>query len=518
MRRLLLSGIVFWLFLLTAFSGLACDKMPAAGNSPTPEIPGKNYQKGGAKMVFNAVRAGQFYPGNSIVLQQKVDEYIKNASIPADLGDIFGLVAPHAGYEYSGPVAGYSYRSVQGKQYDLIVIMGLSHFVPGAISVLDYDAYRTPLGEIQIDREANHKLLETATFVDNADDMFAQEHSMEVQLPFIQHVLPNTKVMLIAIGQVRRQMLTDLAKALDKVFAGRHVLFVASTDMSHFRTYEAAKKIDTTTLDFLAHGDIEGLYRAPEYRERMCGLSPVTVLFELYKLRGGNQIRVLTYKNSGDTAGDKSRVVGYGSIALLNNAAADSKKNADPAGTDAKQLLSTDDKKLLLKIARETMEQYVKTGKKPDFKIASPALLADGAAFVTLTKKSGNELRGCIGHIIATLPLWECVREMAVAAATQDPRFSPVRPNELDGLHVEISVLTPPVKVKDVSEIQVGVHGLIMSKGFYRGVLLPQVPTEYGWDRNTFLDQTCMKAGMRPGCWRDTGTTIEKFSAIVFSE
>ena len=225
---------------------------------------------------------------------------------------------------------------------------------------------------------------------------------------------------------------------------------------------------------------------------------------------------MLKYLNSGDTSGDHSRVVGYGSVALLAPAGQQTTANAPRTGDE--DPLSPDDKKMLLHIARDTVTTFVKTGKKPDFQVASPALKANGAAFVTLRKGPTHELRGCIGQIIAMMPLWECVREMAVAAASQDPRFSPVRPTELGDINIEISVLTPPVRVRDVAEIQVGVHGLIMSRGFYRGLLLPQVPTELGWDRDTFLDQTCVKAGMQPGCWRDRATTIERFTAIVFSE
>jgi AmmeMemoRadiSam system protein A len=172
----------------------------------------------------------------------------------------------------------------------------------------------------------------------------------------------------------------------------------------------------------------------------------------------------------------------------------------------------------LLKIARQTLERYYATGKRPDFEVKSPALLRDGAAFVTLQKKPRNDLRGCIGQIVAREPLWQCVRNMAIAAATEDPRFPRVTESELPQLHIEVSVLTPPERVRDVEEIQVGVHGLIIGRGFYRGLLLPQVATEYNWDRNTFLDQTCRKAGLPSGCWREKETTIEKFSAVVFSE
>ena len=469
-------------------------------------------------MVFKAVAAGGFYTDNPTQLQREVDGFIETAQVPADLGDIFGVIAPHAGYVYSGPVAGHSYRAMKGKQYDVVVVLGLSHRVPTTVSVLNYSAYRTPLGDVQIDLDSTKKLLGAAPFIDDNDEMFRYEHSLEVQLPFIQRVLPNTKVVMVGIGTINRKTLKELAAALDKVFAGKHALFVASTDLSHFREYDSARQIDLETLAFVQRGDLDGLFASRDYRERMCGLGPVTTLLELFKLRGGKEIKILKYLNSGDTAGDHSRVVGYGSVALLAPAGQQARNPENTPRVADDDPLSPDDKKMLLRIARETVTSFVKTGKKPDFTVDSAALRANGAAFVTLRKGPLHDLRGCIGQLVATMPLWQCVREMAVAAASQDPRFPPVRATELSDINIEISVLTAPVRVRNVSEIQVGVHGLIMSRGFYRGVLLPQVPTELGWDRDTFLDQTCIKAGMSPGCWRDPQTTIERFTAVVFSE
>ncbi len=469
-------------------------------------------------MVFQPVAAGGFYTDNPAALKKQVDEFIAGAQVPADLGDVFGIIAPHAGYVYSGPVAGYSYRAVQGKTYDVVVVMGLSHRVPTQVSVLDAAAYRTPLGDVQLDVALSKKLAAAAPFIDTNDEMFRYEHSLEVQLPFIQRALPNTKVVMVGIGTISRRPLKELAAALDKTFAGKRALFVASTDLSHFRTYDAARTIDQETLDFIARGDLDGLFASHEYRERACGLGPVTTLLELYKLRGGKEIKLLKYLNSGDTAGDRSRVVGYGSLVLKAPAGQAAEATASAPTTGDEDPLSPEDKQMLLRIARETVTTFVKTGKKPSFTISSEALKAPSAAFVTLRKGPRHDLRGCIGQIIATMPLWECVREMAIAAASQDPRFSAVRENELGDISIEISVLTVPVRVRSVDEIQVGVHGLIMSRGFNRGLLLPQVPTEWGWDRDTFLDQTCIKAGMRAGCWKDPQTTIERFTAIVFAE
>lgn len=178
--------------------------------------------------------------------------------------------------------------------------------------------------------------------------------------------------------------------------------------------------------------------------------------------------------------------------------------------------LDLQEQKELLALARSTIESYLKNGSLPDYKTDNPDLLRKTGVFVTLNKH--NSLRGCIGNFFSKGALYRNVQEMAVAAAVEDPRFRKVMPNELRDIEIEISVLSELEKVESVEEIQVGEHGLYVTKGFYRGVLLPQVATEYGWDRDTFLCETCVKAGLPPDEWRDGSVKIEKFSAQVFNE
>jgi AmmeMemoRadiSam system protein A len=177
--------------------------------------------------------------------------------------------------------------------------------------------------------------------------------------------------------------------------------------------------------------------------------------------------------------------------------------------------LNRSDQRFLLRIARRTVEQYVREGRVPEIEVTSPALKEIGASFVTL-KKHGA-LRGCIGHIIARVPLYHCVQQMAVVACSQDRRFPPVRPEELDHLEYEISVLTPLKEVEDISEIEIGRDGLYLRKGMRSGLLLPQVATEQGWDRDEFLIHTCLKAGLPPDAWK-SGAEIYRFQAQIFSD
>ncbi len=178
--------------------------------------------------------------------------------------------------------------------------------------------------------------------------------------------------------------------------------------------------------------------------------------------------------------------------------------------------LNKEEKKYLLKLARETIKASLFDQPLPKAEPITENLKTKTGAFVTLNKR--GQLRGCIGYVVGHRPLYQAIQELALSAAFNDPRFPPVQKEEFNDLEIEISVLTPLEPVKDVSEIEVGKHGLMVRNGFYEGLLLPQVATEYGWDRQTFLEETCLKAGLPPNAWRDPQTEIFKFSALIFSE
>jgi AmmeMemoRadiSam system protein A len=209
--------------------------------------------------------------------------------------------------------------------------------------------------------------------------------------------------------------------------------------------------------------------------------------------------------NSGDVTGRKNAgnyVVGYMAAVLYQ------------ASEKSSTGLTEEEKHFLHRIARRAIEDGVRGKPVPDLTVESRALMEKMGAFVTLKKR--GQLRGCIGHIIGNKPLYKIVGEMAVAAAFNDPRFNPVTQAELSDLEIEISVLTPLRRIKHVDEIEVGKHGILMRKGFYSGLLLPQVATENGWDRKTFLEYTCLKAGLPKDAWKDKETIIYVFSAEVF--
>ena len=180
-------------------------------------------------------------------------------------------------------------------------------------------------------------------------------------------------------------------------------------------------------------------------------------------------------------------------------------------------MLNSEQKQILLKVARETMETYIKTGKTPTFKIVDSLLNEECGSFVTLHKK--GQLRGCIGNIIGSMPLWETIRSMAIESATGDPRFSAVTEDELEQIDIEISVLSHPKRIENIDEFHLGEHGVIIKRGSNQGVFLPQVAQETDWSKEEFLSYLCShKAGLSPNAWKDNDTEIHIFSAQVFKE
>jgi len=301
-----------------------------------------------------------------------------------------------------------------------------------------------------------------------------------------------------------------LGVALARMIQDNDTLVLASSDLSHYHPYDDAVKIDHKTLGALEVWDYFSMSRNFEMRVwEACGGAPIVAAMIAAEHMGANDARVLKYANSGDTTGDHSRVVGYSADLFLKT----------PAGkaTQPQFSLTGHEKSELLALARKSVEQAVREGKPYEPPASSSDLLnQERGAFVTL-KKSG-ELRGCIGYTSAAKPLYMTVRDTATLAALRDTRFPPVSASELPQLEYEISVLSPLRRVTDIRQIKVGQHGLLMKNGEYEGLLLPQVPVEEKWGQQTFLEETCHKAGMQANCWKDENTDIFMFTAVVFGE
>jgi AmmeMemoRadiSam system protein B/AmmeMemoRadiSam system protein A len=470
----------------------------------------------GMKEIREPAVAGAFYPDKPEILSRDIKRYLENTKEEKVEGDIVALISPHAGYMYSGQVAAYAYKLIEGIAFDSVVVIAPSHraLFKGA-SIYDRGGYRTPLGVVPVDVELSKRMMEKRKEIQFFPEAHFQEHSLEVQIPFLQVVLKSFKLVPIVMEPYWNwETCQSVASAIAENVKGKKVLLVASTDLSHFYTYNIAIELDKIFLDHIERFDVEGLNRdLKSNRTEACGGGAVATIMLAAKMLGANHGKVLKYANSGDVTGDRSRVVGYVAGVFYKKVGGKEKmKEERKVGVDLG--LNEEEKKTLHQIAKTVIENKARGKTVPDFKIESPVLKENRGAFVTIHKR--GQLRGCIGYIEGRGPLHKTIEEMAEAAAFRDPRFTPVKEKELPELELEISVLTPLKKIQDVNEIQVGKHGIYIKKGWYSGLLLPQVATEYGWDRQTFLEHTCQKAGLPPHAWKEKDTEIYIFSADIF--
>jgi AmmeMemoRadiSam system protein B/AmmeMemoRadiSam system protein A len=470
------------------------------------------------KIIREPAVAGQFYPSEKSEIETQIEKFFENAKIGSISGKIFALILPHAGYQFSGQVASFGYKALLENYKEnlekekTIVLIGSSHHYPIEGAVIDgSDTWKTPLGEIEIDKDLVEFLKKESPIFKINSTPHKPEHSLEVHLPFLQKIFPKFKIVPILVNQLREGELEKVSQILAEI-SGDNIIFIASSDMSHYPKYEDANYADKRVIEAILSGKVENLEKTIQDLEKeniqnavtfLCAKEPVKIVMKIAEKMGADKIELLKYANSGDTSyGNKSSVVGYSAIAFLLEG----------------KPLSTEDQKTLLKIARETVETYIREGKFPEYKIDSPALNKKLGAFVTI-KKHGN-LRGCIGRFSPTdIPLYQVVSQMAIAAATQDVRFTPVRVDELKDLTYEISVLSPLKRIDDWRKIEIGKHGVQIRYGLRSGVFLPQVATENNWNLETFLSMLCIeKLGLPGNCYKEKEAQIYVFTAQVFGE
>ena len=454
--------------------------------------------------VRPAVFAGGFYPEDPAALAAEVDGFLAAAApAAAPSGRTIGLIVPHAGYVYSGRTAAAAYAFVRGRKIDTVVIIGPSHRLAfEGLAIWPEGGFRTPLGVARIDADLAGAIAK-ASGARSLPEAFAEEHSVEVQVPFVQRALPEAAIVPIVMGRQTRANIRRLTSALAATCLARNVLIVASTDLSHFLPKARAQAKDAETAALIQGLKTEALISKAEAGENnMCGGGPVAALLLLAEKAGKPKVEILGRADSSSFGGP---VVGYLAAAVSSE--------ADPPPEDLS--LGAEEKTALLGLARSAVKEFLGRGVVIEDRTGIEEFRAPRGAFVTLTRN--GELRGCIGFIEPVLPLGQAVIRTAVYAATEDPRFPRVAAAELVDIRFEISVLTPARPIDDPKKIKVGTHGLIIEKDGRHGVLLPQVPVENGWDRPTFLDQICIKAGLPPGAWR-RGAKLSVFEAIVFHE
>ena len=453
-----------------------------------------------------SICAGAFYDDNKDVLSARIDGYLKNVrNLPAFSQEVRALICPHAGYVYSGQTAAYAYRLIQGKPYETVIIIGPSHkYGFEGCSIYSAGGFETPLGIAPVDEELAADIAKASGFSYIAE-AHKEEHSIEVQIPFIQKTIPGAKIVPIVMGYPTRRTISALANALSEVLAVKKILVVASTDLSHYLPKEEANSVDAKTITLVQNLSADTIINKMANAENiMCGGGPVASTLLALKKMGKPQVKALHYADSSEANQDPAHVVGYLAAAVT----LDSRPSPPPEFS-----LSSEEKKELLELARQAIIQYVEENKIVEYKTQNPNLITEKGAFVTL-KKNGL-LRGCIGFIEPIFPLYETIIRAAIYAAVQDPRFRPVSREELKDLDLEISVLTPLKKINDPGLVRVGKHGLVISRGDKKGLLLPQVPVENNWSRETVLDQACIKADLPPDAWKK-GAEIFVFEAIVF--
>jgi AmmeMemoRadiSam system protein B/AmmeMemoRadiSam system protein A len=517
----------------------SCTRQPDVGDESVAQIasPDRAAPNEEAKTMRRTVVAGPpgrgFYVDDPSALREQVERFLREADPPEVEGDVLGLMVPHAGYQYSGPVAAYGYKILKGRPISTIILLGNSHnmrFSGAALSA--YDAWDTPLGPVEVDQELNEKLAAQSPAIVDDETPHAPEHSLEVQLPFLKVVLPEAKIVPILISSMSRGDCETLAQTLAPVLKQPDVVLIASSDMSHYPAYDDATRCDKATLNAIVTMDPDQVYAADkrlmsagtrELHCTLCGLDSVATTMMATKQVGADKATVLKYANSGDTAGMRSQCVGYGAVAFTAPAgtrgktsdtpAAEAREAADP---DLVQL-TDEEKRRLLQVARRTLDARLGSGEAPSLGPGDSAALArKTACFVTL--KERGRLRGCIGELEPREPLIRAVASRAIAAATQDPRFPPVTARELAGIAIEISAMSPLRRVGGPEEIVVGKHGVVVRQGTRSGVFLPQVAPEQGWDRDTMLTILCTeKAGLPPDAWRK-GAELQVFTANVFGE
>jgi AmmeMemoRadiSam system protein B/AmmeMemoRadiSam system protein A len=451
--------------------------------------------------VRPAAVAGMFYPGAPDELREVVRTLLKGVHGVKVPGKIRGLVSPHAGYIYSGSVAAAGYRQIDPSTRT-VILLGPSHRVPlAAASIAEAQAYRTPLGDVLLARLAS--VLRRLPSFESVSEAHLKEHSLEVQLPFLQVMLQELEIVpILTNSSAPKALATALAPYIDE-----NTLVVASSDLSHYYSYKTA-----TALDRICTTAISGGKFADMPLCEACGKQAVLTLMHVAKIKGW-QGMLVDYRNSGDTAGGKNRVVGYASIAFVD------KKEMT---STMKERLSTQDREALLRLARSAIEARLVTGTKVERPRQVSSVLDElRGCFVTLHKH--GQLRGCIGMIQPTCSLLECVERNAQSAAFDDPRFSRLSADELKEIDVEVSVLSVPEAVgfKDGEDLKCklkpNVHGVILSRGAHRSTFLPQVWKQLP-DKEQFLQHLCQKGGMSPKAWQDPETKVEVYEAEVFGE
>lgn len=470
--------------------------------------------------VRPAAVAGQFYPESADELRAMVKELLQSCRTKTEDG-LQALIVPHAGYVFSGRMAAKAYSAIPATvRYKRIFLLGPSHVAAfdGASVNTAASYYKTPLGPVPVDTATAQALADYKGTFSYVPKAHGREHCLEVQLPFLQVEMDNVPpIVPIIIGTMDIDVLERIATELLPYFTPDN-LFIISSDFSHYTSYDAARKADLATAKAVGTGRLAEFAAAlranaekhiPNLCTSACGAAAIAVLLIMAERARGVNVVHLGYENSGDSPyGGKEEVVGYNAFAITRTA-----QNGS-LGFD----LTDWEKATLLQIARRSVERAVGKGEcqsAVDESLLTDTLRRDCGAFVTLNE--GGHLRGCIGNLVGEGPLYETVDRMAAAAATEDPRFTPVSEDELEAISIEISVLSPLKRIANADEIVLGRDGVLMVCNGRHGTFLPQVADETGWTKEEFLGHLSRdKAGLAWDDWKRA--ELYTYEAVVFKE
>ncbi len=424
-------------------------------------------------MIRNPYAAGYFYPGTAESINDMLSVFIQK-DVPRK--NAIGLLVPHAGYQYSGAVAGAAFSTINIP--DTAIIIGPSHSGMGKpFSVMASGTWRTPLGDVEIDSGLSQAIISCSSYLEADELAHVQEHAIEVHLPFLQYLHPGIKIVPVILAgappAVYREIGRDIARTIQQ--AGYEVLIVASGDMTHYEPEAVARDKDMKAVEAMLELNENKL--AERYKKlhiTMCAFGPVMVLMSAARELGVSSSEMVKYATSGDATGDREAVVGYAGVVFLKN-------NQDP----------------FVKLGRETVEKWVIEQKEMSPPASIPTEMQSRAGvFVSIHKKTG-ELRGCIGTFEPQQAnVAEEIIANAISAATRDPRFPAIRRHELADLDFSVDILTEPEPVTGVEDLNPKRYGVIVASGWRRGLLLPDLE---GVDTPEQQISICrQKAGISP--------------------
>ncbi|MCF7862116.1 AmmeMemoRadiSam system protein B [Candidatus Woesearchaeota archaeon] len=556
LRRYISIAIILCIFLSGILGLIYVNKLKTAHN---PES------------IRDTKFAGTWYPSDNRTCIEEIDRLISEIK-PQYIKDLRAVIVPHAAWRWSGKVAAGAYAEIND-DFDRVILIGPSHksMYSGA-SLPNYTYFSTPMGKIRVSDAISSLSLNALFDISSVHD---NEHSLEVQLPFLQKRLSKFEILPIIIGPLTGQdELKIIAKALVPYVTSR-TLIVVSSDLTHYgpdyqytpfkdvsgdvynetNTYIANKLLvlDSRAVEFIVNMDPEGFMDfCDNTGVTICGKKPIDVLLNILDSLShhGNEYKIIPmyYDTSGRTSGDYTNSVSYASIAISeiklvndstgtentnninnnNNTNYNNNNDNTNAGTEGIETpLTNDEQKLLLSLARSALEQHLVAGTQPDVDVRflSESLKTVQGCFTTLNTPdiSGKEkLRGCIGHILPQEELYKCVMDNAVNAGVNDNRFEPVTYDEVKRLNIEISVLSVPEKLvydgpEDLlTKLHPNIDGVVIKKGLKSATYLPQVWKQLP-DKQKFLDSLCIKAGLAGGCWKEN-IEVQTYRAFVFSE